>query len=96
MAKDAADVWRECFHRWPAELDRRGVVVTTFDEQIPFESFLISNDMVLLERRAPDTVGARMVLVGFQFIQAVKIVDVVKSKAFHGMGFEPAPAPAKK
>jgi hypothetical protein len=95
MAKDAADVWRECFEKWPTEIERRGVVVTSFNEQIPFESFLSSPDMVLLERRAPDTVGARLVLVGYQFIQAIKIVDVVKPKAFLGMGFSPAPAGKK-
>ena len=94
MAKDAADVWRHCFQTWPTELERRGVVVTSFNEQIPFESFITNDDMVLLERRAPDTVGARLVLVAYQFIQAVKIVDVVKPKAFQSMGF--APAPAKK
>lgn len=92
MAKDAAEVWRQCFQAWPAEVERRGVVVTTFDEQIPFESFLTSDDLVLLERRAPDTVGARMVLLSYQFIQAIKIVDVVKPRAFQAMGFTPAPA----
>ncbi len=87
MAKDVADIWRQCFQQWPAELDRRGVLVTSFDEQIPFEGFATSEEMVLLERRAPDTVGARMVLVAYQNIQAIKIVDVVKVKSFHSLGF---------
>jgi hypothetical protein len=86
MALDAAEVWRQCFSQWPAEVERRGVLVTSFNEQIPFDSFATGPDILLVERRAPDTVGARMVLVGYQFIQAVKIVDVVKMKSFSSMG----------
>ena len=39
MAVDAADVWQKCFAHWPVEVERRGVLVTTFGEQIPFDSF---------------------------------------------------------
>jgi hypothetical protein len=94
MAMDAAAIWRQCFADWPADLPRRGVVVTAFAEQIPFESFAVSDHLLLIERRAPDTVGARTVLIAFQFIQAVKIVDVTKAKSFASMGF--AFPPSKK
>jgi hypothetical protein len=87
MGMDAAEIWRRCFADWPADVPRRGVVVTTFAEQIPFESFAASDHLLLIERRAPDTVGARTVLVAYQFIQAVKIVDVTKAKSFASMGF---------
>jgi hypothetical protein len=94
MAKDVAEIWRQCFQQWPAELDRRGVLVTSFDEQIPFEGFATSEEMLLVERRAPDTVGARIVLVAYHNIQAVKIVDVVKLKSFQALGFT-LPPPRK-
>lgn len=81
-----AEVWKQCFTQWPAEMERRGVLVTTFNEQIPFESFGIGPDVLLIERRAPDTLGARMVLISYQNIQAVKIVDVVKMRIFQSMG----------
>jgi hypothetical protein len=87
MATDAADAWRNCFQKWPVELERRGVLVTSFAEQILFDNFVISDDMLLLERKSPDTVGARMVILPFQNIEAVKIVEVVKPKAFQSMGF---------
>ncbi len=87
MAGEAADVWRKCFGSWPAEVERRGVLVTSFDEQIPFESFAASPDMLLIERRSPDTLGARMVLIAYQDIRALKIVDVLKAKAFQALGF---------
>ncbi len=92
MATDAAESWRKCFAQWPADVERRGVLVTSFDEQIPFDSFAASEDMLLVERRAPDTMGARMVIVAYQHIQALKIVDVVKMKIFQPLGFVMPPA----
>ena len=91
---DAADAWRKYFENWPTDIDRRGVVVTSFDEQILFDGFATNSDMVLLERRTPDTVGARMVLLTYQNIQAVKIVDVLKLKNFQSLGFV-SPPPRK-
>ncbi len=73
-------------------MPRRGVLVTAFGEQIAFEAFAASSEMLLLERRAPDTVGARLVILGYGGIQALKITDVVKMKAFESLGLV-APAP---
>ncbi len=87
MAADAVEVWRKCFTQWPADVPRRGVVVTSFGDQIPFESFAASDDLLLIERRAPDTVGARTVIIAYQYIQAIKVVDVIKMKAFQSLGF---------
>jgi hypothetical protein len=94
MAMDAAEGWRNCFRQWPADLERRGVLVTSFDEQIPFNGFALSDELLLLERHAPDTMGARMVLISYQQIRAVKIVDVVKLKSFQSLGFA-IPPPRK-
>lgn len=93
MAMDAAEYWRKCFENWPTDVERRGVIVTNFDEPIGFEAFSTSGDMLLVERRTPDTVGARMVIVPFQNILALKIVDVVKMKSFQCMGFAAPVAP---
>ena len=91
MASDVSDVWRKCFENWPADIDRRGVVVTSFNEQIQFEGFSTNSDLLLVERRTPDTVGARLVLIPYQNIEAVKITDVVKMKSFQPMGFTSPP-----
>ncbi len=87
MATEAAETWRQCFARWPNDVDRRGVLVTSFGEQIAFESFAASDDMLLIERRSPDNVGARMVLIDYHHIQALKLVDVLKMKVFQPLGF---------
>jgi hypothetical protein len=96
MATDAAEVWRDCFRKWPANLARHGVLVTSFAEQILFDGFATHEHLLLVERRTPDTVGARIVLIAYQHIQAVKIVDVVKMIAFEPMGFVMPAAPKTK
>jgi hypothetical protein len=50
--------------------------------------------MLLLERRTPDALGGRMVLIAYHDIQAVKIVEVTKIKCFQPLGFV-IPAPRK-
>jgi hypothetical protein len=85
---NAAEAWRDCFARWPDELAKRGVIVTKFDEQIMFSNFLFSDNLLLIERQTPDTLGARQVILSYEAISALKIVDVVKLKALARLGFE--------
>jgi hypothetical protein len=40
---DTATLWRDFFVKWPKGLGRSGVLVTSFDEQIPFVGFM-TND----------------------------------------------------
>ncbi len=87
MAKDVADIWRECFQQWPSDVARRGVLVVSFGEQIPFEKFYASDEMLLVERRAPDAVGGRLVMVPYRSIEGLKIVDIVQPKVFSPLGF---------
>ncbi len=85
---DLTTIWKGCFEAWPADLPRRGVLVTTFDEQIAFQGFMTHAGMVLIERNAPDTTGARKLLVPYQHVAALKIVDPVKGQLFTPMGFQ--------
>jgi hypothetical protein len=80
--------WRDFFLHWPSDMHRRGIVVTSFGEQIPFSGFWTSSNLLLLERQSPDSLGARTIILAFTQITALKIVDVVKSKSFQTMGFE--------
>jgi hypothetical protein len=85
---DVVRVWRDFFNRWPEGLPRQGVVVTSFGEQIVFVEFMVSESMLLVERRAPDTVGGRKVLLPFANIDAIKIIDPVSSRIFGAAGFQ--------
>lgn len=79
--------WRDYFGRWPQAMARKGVLVTTFD-QIPFVNFATSDAMILLERMAPDTSGARVVAVPYGNIQAVKFTDVINPNLYAEFGFK--------
>jgi hypothetical protein len=84
---DSASVWRGLFEKWPKDLPHRGVLVTNFDEQIPFEGFLAGDTLLLIDRRTPDTMGARKVIIPFANIVALKLTDVLKAQPFTEIGF---------
>jgi hypothetical protein len=92
---DEAQAWRDYFRNWPEDMERRGVLVTLLNEQIPFDNFMTSDAMLLVDRRTPDTIGARKVIVAYRQIAALKIVDVVKPRSFASLGFE-QPAAVKR
>jgi len=79
--------WRQILVSWPPDLPRRGVVVTSLGEQIPFESFLLGGQFVLLQRPTPDSLGARTVILPLANLAGLKITDVVKPKVFEAFGF---------
>jgi hypothetical protein len=85
----SAEAWRNLFENWPESIPRKGLLVTTFNEQIPFVAFLISGGILLVERDKPDTTGARKVMVSWEAISAVKITEVIDLGRFQVMGFQP-------
>ncbi|HEY4760706.1 MAG TPA: hypothetical protein VIH42_09010 [Thermoguttaceae bacterium] len=89
-----ANHWKTFFLSWPVDLSRRGIVVTSFNEQISFSAFWTSEDFLLLERQTPDSQGARSVVVPYEQLLALKITDVVKAKHFKAIGFEGMPSKA--
>ncbi len=90
----SATYWKEFFREWPAGLARKGVLVTSFGEQIPFSGFLTGDMFLAIERVTPDTLGARMLVFPYEAINALKITDVVKTETFTKLGFAGAPKKA--
>ena len=86
---DTANIWRELFQTWPAEIPQRGVLITNFNEQVQFVGFLFTDQMLMLERGAPDANGGRRLLIPFAHILAVKVTDPVKNEIFTQAGFLP-------
>jgi hypothetical protein len=80
--------WYDFFLHWPAELNRRGIIVTSFNEQIFFSAFWTSETFLMVERQTPDAIGARSIILPYDQIIALKISDVVKAKQFKATGFE--------
>jgi hypothetical protein len=81
-------IWKKTFERWPQDLPQRGIVTTTLEEQIPFKGYMLSGEAVLLERANPDPLGTRFIILPYDNMAAIKLVDVIKEKTFSAMGFE--------
>jgi hypothetical protein len=79
--------WKHVFMNWPTGIPRRGVMLTTLNETTPFKSFMIKDDLLLLERTNPDPLGSRFVLLGYDAINSVKLVDPLKESVFTAAGF---------
>jgi hypothetical protein len=83
-----ADAWKTYFANWPDDLPKQGIVITNFDEQIHFAGFLTGDEFLLIDRKTPDSLGARTVIIPYGSVTALKLVDVVDQKVFLSIGFE--------
>ncbi len=85
---DSGEAWRTIFEGWPEAIPRQGIVVTKFQETIPFTDFLVSAGVVMLERDRPDSMGARKVMLAYDAIAAVKLTSPLELARFQVMGFQ--------
>jgi len=79
--------WKTLLDTWPAGVTRSGVLVTTLSEQIPFDGFMHSETFMMLERKTPDTLGARKIIVPLSGIAMIKFTEVLAAQAFGPWGF---------
>jgi len=82
-----SQTWKDVFTWWPAGVPKRGVLVDALNETIPFKSFLIRDEMLLLERTNPDPLGARFILLPFEAVHSIKLVDPLKESVLVDAGF---------
>jgi hypothetical protein len=85
---DPTEHWRTLFENWPESIPREGILVTTFNEHVPFNGFLISGGVLLVERDKPDTYGSRKVMLAYSAIMAVKLTSTMELGRFQVMGFQ--------
>jgi hypothetical protein len=57
------------------------------NEAIPFKSFMVKGEMLLLERTNPDPMGTRFIILDYQAIHLVKLIDPLKEELFAAAGF---------
>lgn len=70
--------WKHVFTNWPTGLPRAGILTNTLNEPMPFKSFFLKDEVLLLERSNPDALGARFILMGFDTIHSVKFTAPLK------------------
>ena len=87
MRSETGQAWQSFFESWPPSLPQEGIVVTSFQETIPFSRFMIADGLLALERDKPDSIGSRKVILGFAAISAVKMTDTGDFGRFAQMGF---------
>jgi len=87
-ADDVSAAWKEIFEQWPEKMAKRGAIVTTFGEQIPFRSFMLRDNMLLLDRQTPDASGARQIVFPLDRVVAIKFTEVVDERTIKQFGFE--------
>ncbi|MGI9454948.1 MAG: hypothetical protein ACR2NU_00205 [Aeoliella sp.] len=96
MEKSISRIWHDFFALWPTAFRRKGIVVPQGGgEVIPFVDFVMSGDVLVVERPTPDSSGARRVVVPFQTIEQVKYTEPLKTEQFLKEGYVPG-ATAKK
>lgn len=83
-----ADAWRMMFESWPATIDRKGMILSKQNENIPFTNFMVSNSLLLVDRGTPDAHGARKVVLGMDQIAALKLAGAQPIEDFVAMGFQ--------
>lgn len=88
MSAGSVKDMRRIFAEWPVSIPKSGLAVTTFGESIPFCNFMLSGDLLLIERKTPDAQGARRVILSFESINAIKILDAIEMPRFTAMGFQ--------
>ena len=85
---DSMESWRTLFENWPETLPKEGLLITTFQETIPFVDFLISGGILLLQRDRPDTHGARKVMISYDAISAAKLTSPDELTRYQVLGFQ--------
>lgn len=94
LQANVGQVWRQFFTSWPNGIPRRGILVTCYHEQIPFDAFFLRDDILLLDRKTPDNLGARKVILPYAHVLAVKIVEPLRNEVVLASGFQGTPAAA--
>ncbi len=87
---ESAEGWRSILENWPDSIPKKGIVVTSFQETVPFKNFLLSNGIVLFERDSPDSLGSRKVMLSYEGICAIKLTDAMELARYQVMGFQSA------
>jgi len=76
------------FTSWPAAIPKKATVVTTMGDNVPFDDFMLTKDLVLLIRPQPDAQGTRRVIMKLSNIASIRIADAIDPERFTAMGFQ--------
>ena len=87
MSTSNPEHWRNLFENWPDIINKKGHLITTQGESVPFVGFALSGGLLLLERDGPDSSGARKAIVAYSQISMIKLAHPGELAQFQPMGF---------
>jgi hypothetical protein len=82
------EAWIQVLKRWPQEIPREGIIVTSFGESIEFISYMLLGTVLLLERSKPDMQNARRVMVQLGDVAMIKVTNPIDIERFTTFGFQ--------
>jgi len=62
-------------------------MLSTLNEITPFTNFWLRDEMVMLERKNPDTSGSRYILMNYAGIDSVRFIDPLSEQVIASSGF---------
>jgi len=89
----SVDDMTRIFTHWPAAIPKEGTVVTSHGESIPFNEYMLSNELLLLMRPQPDQHGTRRIIMKLKDIVGVRLATAIDAERFLAMGFQKHSAP---
>ena len=87
-APDQQSEFCRIFSDWPVSIERKGVLITSVGENVPFVDFMLNGNLILVDRGIPDTAGSRRVILALECIVGIKITDPIEMARFTAMGFQ--------
>lgn len=79
---------QQLFAEWPAAIERKGTVVTSWGDSVPFVDYMLNGDLLLLIRSQPDAHGTRRLILRVDDVQGIRIVEALDPMKFQAMGFQ--------
>ena len=79
---------QQSFPEWPAAIDRKGTVITSWGDSVPFIDYMVNGELLLLIRSQPDAHGTRRLILNINDVQGIRITEALDPVKFQAMGFQ--------
>ncbi len=79
---------QQLFAEWPAAIDRKGTVITSWGDSVPFIDYMVNGELLLLIRSQPDAHGTRRLILNINDVQGIRITEALDPVKFQAMGFQ--------
>lgn len=73
---------------WPAAIERKGTIITSWGDSVPFVDYMLNGDLLLLIRSQPDAHGTRRLIMNLKDVNGIRIVEAIDPTRFQAMGFQ--------